>query len=165
MYASSWFLTLFTSNLPLHIANRVMDLFLSEGIEIIFRLSIAILQMCRDDLLKLDMEGLLRYFQKEMPGRCEIDPDYLVNLAINVKLDQKKMKKLAKDYSTIKAKEQEELVELRVIENHLKNQPISHVLIDHFLFFSFRRDYALKTDCCVRRLTSSRRRAASWRTS
>lgn len=91
-----------------------MDLFLSEGLEIIFRLSIAILQLCRDDLLKLDMEGLLKYFQKEMPLRCEIDPDYLVNLAINVKLDQKKMKKLVKDYSTIKAKEQEELVELRV---------------------------------------------------
>lgn len=114
MYASSWFLTLFTSCLPLHIANRVMDLFLSEGIEIIFRLSIAILQLCRDDLLKLDMENLLRYFQKEMPSRCEIDPDYLVHLAINIKLDQKKMKKLAKDYQTIKAKEQEELVELRV---------------------------------------------------
>lgn len=91
-----------------------MDLFLFEGIEIIFRLSIAILQLCRDDLLKLDMEGLLKYFQKEMPHKCDIDPDYLIHLAINVKLDQKKMKKLAKDYTTIKQKEQEEMVELRV---------------------------------------------------
>ena len=95
-----------------------MDLFLSEGIEIIFCLSIAILQMCRDELLKLDMEGLLKYFQKEMPLRCEVDPDYLVHLAINVKLDQKKLKKLATDYTAIKAKEQEELVELRVIINN-----------------------------------------------
>lgn len=114
MYASSWFLTLFTSNLPLHIANRVMDLFLSEGIDVLFRLSIAILQLCRDDLLKLDMEGLLKFFQKELPLRCEIDPDYLIHLTVNVKFDQKKMKKLSKDYSNIKAKEQEELVELRV---------------------------------------------------
>lgn len=114
MYASSWFLTLFSSNLPLHIANRVMDLFLFDGLEIIFRLSIAILQLCRDELLRLDMEGLLKYFQKEMPHKCDIDPDYLIHLAINVKLDQKKMKKLAKDYTTIKQKEQEEMVELRV---------------------------------------------------
>lgn len=114
MYASSWFLTLFTSNLPIHLSTRIMDLFLSEGLDIIFRLSIAILQLCRDDLLKLDMEGLLKYFQKEMPQRCDIDPTYLIHLAINVKFDQKKMRRLSKDYSTIKAKEQEELVELRV---------------------------------------------------
>lgn len=93
MYASSWFLTLFTSCLPLDLAFRVIDLFLSEGIEMIFRISIAILLLCKEDLLKLDMEGLLRYFQKEMPSKCELDPDYLVNLAIQVKYDQKKMKK------------------------------------------------------------------------
>lgn len=30
MYASSWFLTLFTTSLPLELANRIMDLFLVE---------------------------------------------------------------------------------------------------------------------------------------
>jgi hypothetical protein len=30
MYASSWFLTLFTTQLPLHIVCRAIDLFLSE---------------------------------------------------------------------------------------------------------------------------------------
>ena len=93
MYASSWFLTLFTAFLPLHIAERVIDLFLSEGMEMIFRLSIALLMICKEELLKLDMEGLLEYFRKEMPARCEIDPDYLVTLAIQIKYDQKKMKK------------------------------------------------------------------------
>ncbi|KAF7493516.1 Ecotropic viral integration site 5 -like protein [Sarcoptes scabiei] len=129
MYASSWFLTLFTSNLPIHLSTRIMDLFLSEGLDIIFRLSIAILQLCRDDLLKLDMEGLLKYFQKEMPQRCDIDPTYLIHLAINVKFDQKKMRRLSKDYSTIKAKEQEELVELRRLrtENRLLRQRIDNL--------------------------------------
>src|SRR2546423_662070 len=82
MYASSWFLTIFTSCLPLPLANRVMDLFISEGMEMIFRLAIAILTVCREDLLKLDMEGLLKYFQKEMPNKIETDPDYLVTLAL-----------------------------------------------------------------------------------
>lgn len=116
MYSSSWFLTLFTSNLPLHIAYRVMDLFLSEGFDMIFRLSVAILQICKEDLLKLDMEGLLKYFQKEMPSRIECDPDYLIKCASRIKYDSKKMKKMCKDYTTIKTKEQEEAVEFRTLK-------------------------------------------------
>src|SRR3569832_2089440 len=30
MYASSWFVTLFTTQLPLDVANRIMDVYLSE---------------------------------------------------------------------------------------------------------------------------------------
>jgi hypothetical protein len=30
MYASSWFVTLFTTQLPLEVANRIMDAYLSE---------------------------------------------------------------------------------------------------------------------------------------
>lgn len=37
--------------------------------------------------------GLLKYFQKEMPAKCEVDPDYLVSHALQVKYDSKKMKK------------------------------------------------------------------------
>lgn len=32
MYASSWFLALFTTTLPLELANRIMDIFLAEVI-------------------------------------------------------------------------------------------------------------------------------------
>lgn len=121
MYSSSWFLTLFTSNLPLHLAYRVMDLFLSEGLDMIFRLSVAILRICKEDLLKLDMEGLLKYSQKEMPSRIECDPDYLIKCACQIKFDSKKMKKLCKDYTNIKNKEQEEAIEFRRLrtENRL----------------------------------------------
>lgn len=121
MYSSSWFLTLFTSNLPLHLAYRVMDLFLSEGIDMIFRLSVAILQISKQDLLKLDMEGLLKYFQKEMPSRIDCSPDYLIQCACQIKYDSKKMKKLYKDYTNIKTKEQEEAIEFRRLrtENRL----------------------------------------------
>lgn len=121
MYSSSWFLTLFTSNLPLSLAYRVMDLFLSEGLDMIFMLSVAILQISKEDLLKLDMEGLLRYFQKEMPSRIDCDPDYLIKCACQIKYDSKKMKKLCKDYTNIKHKEQEEAIEFRRLrtENRL----------------------------------------------
>ncbi|XP_064457215.1 ecotropic viral integration site 5 ortholog-like isoform X2 [Ornithodoros turicata] len=129
MYASSWFLTLFTSCLPHTLACRVMDLFLSEGMEMIFRIAIAILQYCKEDILQLDMEGMLKYFQKEMPSKCETDPDYLINLALQVKYNSKKVKKLEKEYTALKAKEHEEMVELRRLrtENRLLRQRIEHL--------------------------------------
>lgn len=129
MYASSWFLTLFTSCLPHTLACRVMDLFLSEGMEMIFRIAIAILQFCKEDILQLDMEGMLRYFQKEMPSKCETDPDYLINLALQVKYNSKKIKKLEKEYTALKVKEHEDMVELRRLrtENRLLRQRIEHL--------------------------------------
>ena len=39
---------------------RVMDVFLIDGMEIIFRLAVAILTFGKEDLLSLDMEGMLK---------------------------------------------------------------------------------------------------------
>lgn len=60
MYASSWFLTLYTTTLSLSISCRVMDVFLSEGMEFIFKMALAFLVMGRDTLLSLDMEAMLK---------------------------------------------------------------------------------------------------------
>ncbi|CAE1301208.1 EVI5 [Acanthosepion pharaonis] len=77
MYASSWFLTLFATSLPLSLACRVMDLFISEGMEIIFRIGMSILQMSQEKLMSLDMEGMLKFFQKTVPAIYEQDQDTL----------------------------------------------------------------------------------------
>lgn len=60
MYASSWFLTLFTTTLSLPLACRIFDVFLSEGMEIIFKVALAMLHLGKEDLLSLDMEGMLK---------------------------------------------------------------------------------------------------------
>lgn len=60
MYASSWFLTLFTTALSLPLACRIFDVFLSEGMEIIFKVALAMLHLGKEDLLSLDMEGMLK---------------------------------------------------------------------------------------------------------
>lgn len=39
---------------------RVMDAFLIDGMEIIFRLAVTILTFGKEDLLSLDMEGMLK---------------------------------------------------------------------------------------------------------
>ncbi|XP_052131622.1 ecotropic viral integration site 5 ortholog isoform X3 [Frankliniella occidentalis] len=117
MYASSWFLTLFTTAMPLPVACRIMDVFLLEGMEIIFKVALALLTIAKDNILSLDMEGMLKYFQKDLPPRAEEDPDSLMNMAYNIKLNSKKMKKLEKEYTALKTKEQEEMVELKRLRN------------------------------------------------
>ncbi|KAI4471071.1 tbc1 domain family member gtpase-activating protein [Holotrichia oblita] len=124
MYASSWFLTLFTTALSLPLACRVMDVFLSEGMEIIFKLALAMLTLGKEELMSLDMEGMLKYFQKELPSKAEADPEGLMQLAYSMKYNAKKMKKLEKEYSVIKAKEQEEMVELKRLRT--ENKQLRH---------------------------------------
>uniref|UniRef100_A0A8W7PTW5 Rab-GAP TBC domain-containing protein n=1 Tax=Anopheles coluzzii TaxID=1518534 RepID=A0A8W7PTW5_ANOCL len=121
MYASSWFLTLYTTALNLTLSCRIMDVFLSEGMEFIFKVAIALLTIGKDTLLSLDMEAMLKYFQKELPQKVENDADGLFNLAFQVKINTKRMKKMEKEYADLRKKEQEEMVELRRLrsENRL----------------------------------------------
>lgn len=60
MYASRWFLTLYTTSLNLQISCRVMDVFLSEGMEFIFKMALAMLAIGKESLLSLDMEAMLK---------------------------------------------------------------------------------------------------------
>lgn len=48
----------------------------------------------------------------------ESDVEGLFNLAYSIKINQKKMKKMEKDYAELRKKEQEEMVELRVRKRH-----------------------------------------------
>ncbi|XP_064004076.1 ecotropic viral integration site 5 protein homolog isoform X3 [Pogoniulus pusillus] len=132
MYASSWFLTIFLTTFPLPIATRIFDIFMSEGLEIVFRVGLAVLQMNQAELLQLDMEGMLQHFQKVIPHQFDSGPDKLIQASYQVKYNAKKMKKLEKEYTTIKTKEMEEQVEIKPVpsekrlrtENRLLKQRI-----------------------------------------
>ena len=56
----------------------------------------------------------MQYFQKDMPASFEADAEGVINLAFSIKINQKKMKKLEKEYTTMKTKEKEDEIELRV---------------------------------------------------
>ncbi|XP_017289218.1 EVI5-like protein isoform X2 [Kryptolebias marmoratus] len=126
MYASSWFLTIFLTSFPLSVATRVFDIFMCEGLEIVFRVGLAILQMNQAELIQLDMEGMLQHFQKVVPHQFDSEPDKVIQTAYQVKYNAKKMKKLEKEYTTIKTKEMEEQVEIKRLrtENRLLKQRI-----------------------------------------
>nr|XP_029132953.1 ecotropic viral integration site 5 protein homolog isoform X2 [Labrus bergylta] len=126
MYASSWFLTIFLTSFPLPVATRIFDIFMCEGLEIVFRVGLAILQMNQTELIQLDMEGMLQHFQRVIPHQLDSGPDKVILAAYQVKYNAKKMKKLEKEYTTIKTKEMEEQVEIKRLrtENRLLKQRI-----------------------------------------
>ncbi|KAB0386697.1 hypothetical protein FD755_001653 [Muntiacus reevesi] len=102
MYASSWFLTIFLTTFPLPIATRIFDIFMSEGLEIVFRIGLALLQMNQAELMQLDMEGMLQHFQKVIPHQFDGGPDKLIQAAYQVKYNSKKMKKLRTENRLLK---------------------------------------------------------------
>nr|XP_036853973.1 ecotropic viral integration site 5 protein homolog isoform X5 [Manis javanica] len=147
MYASSWFLTIFLTTFPLPIATRIFDIFMSEGLEIVFRVGLALLQMNQAELMQLDMEGMLQHFQKVIPHQFDGGPDKLVQAAYQVKYNSKKMKKLEKEYTTIKTKEMEEQVEIKRLrtENRLLKQRID-TLEKHKCSSIYSEDFVLQLE-------------------
>ncbi|XP_034438623.1 ecotropic viral integration site 5 protein homolog isoform X4 [Hippoglossus hippoglossus] len=120
MYASSWFLTIFLTSFPLPVATRIFDIFMCEGLEIVFRVGLALLQMNQTELIQLDMEGMLQHFQRIVPNQLDNGPDKVIQAAYQVKYNAKKMKKLEKEYTTIKSKEMEEQVEIKRLRTEIR---------------------------------------------
>lgn len=165
MYASSWFLTLFASVFPLNASFRIMDVFICEGREGLFRVIMAMLTLGQDEILELDMEGMLKYFQKTMPDKYEKDMNVLMKAAAEAKVSTKKLKRLEKEYTRVKHKEAEDNEELRRLktENRLLLQRIDELekesasLADRLIQGQITRAqeqeeiYALKRDLVVLR--------------
>ncbi|ORY34203.1 rab-GTPase-TBC domain-domain-containing protein [Naematelia encephala] len=66
MYASQWFMTLFSYRFPLSLVYRVLDIVFAEGIEAIFRFSLALLQKSEAKLVNLEFEQILSYLQSDL---------------------------------------------------------------------------------------------------
>ena len=52
--------------------------------------------------------------REEMPAQFEADPDNVFSMAFGLSINQKKIKKMEKEYKTMKSKENEDEVEIRV---------------------------------------------------
>uniref|UniRef100_A0A8I3NEC5 Rab GTPase-activating protein 1 n=1 Tax=Canis lupus familiaris TaxID=9615 RepID=A0A8I3NEC5_CANLF len=89
MYASQWFLTLFTAKFPLYMVFHIIDLLLCEGISVIFNVALGLLKTSKDDLLLTDFEGALKFFRVQLPKRyrSEENAKKLMELACSMKVE------------------------------------------------------------------------------
>lgn len=87
MYASQWFMTLFSYRFPLDFVYRVLDSVFAEGIEAIFRFALALMRRNEDALINLSFEHALAYLKgsdmwdgyEVASGRNDASPRYDVD--------------------------------------------------------------------------------------
>mmetsp|Transcript_32008 Transcript_32008/g.70106 ORF Transcript_32008/g.70106 Transcript_32008/m.70106 type:complete len:362 (+) Transcript_32008:1258-2343(+) len=95
MYASQWFMTVCIANFPFATVVRVWDIFLNEGIKIVFRVALALLKLNQERLLAQTFEQILLTL-REAPRRIEDEP--LIQVALAIKLKNTKLKELEQEY-------------------------------------------------------------------
>ncbi|KAK4475412.1 hypothetical protein MN116_002468 [Schistosoma mekongi] len=158
LYASAWFLTLFSTILPIPFATRVMDFYIVEGIHFIFKLALSMLRFSADNLLRCDMESMVAYLQHEGPLEWDKHSTIIFENAYSIKLNIKRMKKLEKEYMTMRSQEREEQIELRRLrtENGLLLQRLarleeeSEVMADHLVKCQLIRAQEAETTIALR---------------
>ncbi|XP_078162900.1 uncharacterized protein LOC144558068 isoform X2 [Carex rostrata] len=95
MYASQWFITVLSYSFPFHFTLRIWDIFLYEGIKVVFKVGLALLKFCHDDLVKLPFEKLLHSL-RNFPEEAT-DPDTLLPIAFSFKVT-KRLEEIEKVY-------------------------------------------------------------------
>ncbi|KAK3808059.1 MAG: rab-GTPase-TBC domain-containing protein [Linnemannia elongata] len=94
MYMTQWFMTLFTMSLPWASVLRVWDVFYYDGVKALFRVGLAILQLCRDHLLnKCPTSSELLGFILHIPLE-NLGPKALLETALQIKLTKHSVQKL-----------------------------------------------------------------------
>merc|ERR1712060_161487 len=95
MYASHWFMTVCIYNFPFSTVVRVWDIFLAEGVKIIFRIALALLKLNQETLLSESFEQILLTL-KQAPSRVESDT--LITVALSIKLKNKMLKDIENEW-------------------------------------------------------------------
>ncbi|KAM3966598.1 GTPase activating protein and centrosome-associated [Aphomia sociella] len=126
MFASQWFLTVFTARFPLPLVYHILDVFLLQGMDTLFQVALALLSRSKKDLLAHDFEGVLKYFRVTLPKKCRAEESsrQIVKLACSMKV--KRLQKYQLEYekfikeSAEKEKINVELEKLKGINTQLQ---------------------------------------------
>ncbi|XP_049782057.1 rab GTPase-activating protein 1-like [Schistocerca cancellata] len=108
MFASQWFLTVFTARFPLYFVFHILDVFLLQGVETLFQVALALLMVCKKELLTLDFETTLKYFRVSLPKKCRSEEvaKNIMKLATSLKV--KKLKKYEQEFISEKEAQEAE---------------------------------------------------------
>eukprot|EP00038_Savillea_parva_P009085 m.181152 g.181152 ORF g.181152 m.181152 type:complete len:481 (-) comp15175_c0_seq1:75-1517(-) len=94
LYMVDWFMVCFVKTLPWASVLRVWDMFMFEGMKIIYRVSLAILHLSRKELLKKSNGlGELMMYLKNLPDEILV-PDVLMPAALNISIKTKEIARL-----------------------------------------------------------------------
>ena len=109
MYASEWFICIFSRNLEFNGLVRIFDVFLLEGYKVIYRFSLAFLKIKEDEFLK-GKDGLASIMQTINKSYENIDIENLFKIAFGFSISRKDLDKLGHEYDKIKDDQKNEFV-------------------------------------------------------
>lgn len=89
MYASQWFLTLFTVNFKYEILVRVFDFFLCEGIKVIYRLGLALIKINEEKFIKAKYLEEIMFLFKGIYDN--VDYEVLFSVAFDFSISKKEL--------------------------------------------------------------------------
>ena len=61
IYAANWFITLFCIDLSIDLVLSILDVFLYEGKKCLIRVSLALLKLMEEKLLKMEFEEMMEF--------------------------------------------------------------------------------------------------------
>lgn len=99
MYASQWFITLFSYRCPIEISFRVIDLLLVEGSQILIQIALALITRNQEKILKLKFESLIEFLCHGVFEVFGEDGDGFMEDVYRVELPAKFMALLAQQYT------------------------------------------------------------------
>ena len=95
MYASQWFITLFTVGFNYEWTVRVYDAFFTEGYKIIYRVALWVLKSSEDHLISGGVEEIFAVIKIFMQ---DANADELMKAAVDINITNKQIEKYEKEY-------------------------------------------------------------------
>lgn len=110
MYASEWFITLFSKELQFNTLVRIFDVFLLEGFKVMYRFALAFLKINEAKIIaESDMIGLMPLLKSIFEG---VEVEELFNIAFRFSLSRDTIKKIEAEYETEKNNKNNEIMNL-----------------------------------------------------
>ena len=109
MYASEWFICLFSRNLDFKVLVRIFDVFLLEGYKVIYRFTLAFLKMKEEKFLA-GKNGLASIMETINSCCVDVNIDELFKIAFDFSLSRKFIEKCGEEYEKVKNNSKNEFV-------------------------------------------------------
>ncbi|KAK3287638.1 hypothetical protein CYMTET_4862 [Cymbomonas tetramitiformis] len=98
MYASQWFITVYSYSLQFDLVVRIWDIFMLEGMKVVFRVGISLMKYAEEELLQLPFEPLVSALRniKELIS----DPEKMLKDSLALKIS-KRLEELRQSFLTL----------------------------------------------------------------
>lgn len=116
MFASQWFLTLFTARFPLHFVFHILDVFLLDGMPILFQVALSLLAVCEPELRNLDFEGVLKYVRVALPKKCRSPAQARRMMKMAVERKVKKMRQYEEEFVANKEASEKQAIAMKLCD-------------------------------------------------